>query len=344
MNLSNVSSERMSIMSYIEVRELQKSYDYYEKEQGLRNSFKNILHRQKMVKEAVKGISFQIDKGEMIGMIGPNGAGKTTTMKMLSGILYPTGGEALVDGYTPWERNKQYKLNMSIVMGQKSQLNWDLPAIESFYLNKCIYEIEERVYRRNLEELLEVLDGKELTKIQVRRLSLGERMKMELIASLLHNPQVVFLDEPTIGLDLISQKKIREFIRYYNQEYQATILLTSHYMQDIESLCRRSIIINHGEVVYDGDLDQVSEIMGNHKLVKLQFSRQVEDSCLSAYGVVKKSDGYHAVLEIEKNQVSQMAKEILEVLPVVDFNVEDVPIEDGIAYLYSQRAGGRDEN
>lgn len=278
----------------------------------------------------------------MIGMMGPNGAGKTTTMKMLSGILYPTSGIARVDGYVPWERNKQYKKNMSIVMGQKSQLNWDLPAAESFYLNKCIYEVPDSQFNRNLEELLEVLDARALTKIQVRRLSLGERMKMELIAALLHSPKVVFLDEPTIGLDLISQKNIRDFIAYYNVQYKATIILTSHYMQDIESLCKRSIVINNGEVVYDGDLNKISDVMGQEKIMKLQFTRQLEESAMAAYGRVNQWDGYSCTLSVGKEEMSQIARRILEDLPISDFNVEDVPIEDAIANLYRETTASRE--
>ncbi|MCL2185330.1 MAG: ATP-binding cassette domain-containing protein [Treponema sp.] len=246
-------------MSLIKVENLVKNYDYYSKEQGLRNSFKNIFKRKKLIKEAVKGISFNIDAGEIVGFIGPNGAGKTTTLKILSGIIYPTSGIALVDGFTPWERKKQFKMNFSIVMGQKTQLNWDLPALETFYLNKHIYEISDADYKSTLGELTELLEVGDLVKKQVRRLSLGERMRMEFIAALLHRPKILFLDEPTIGLDLISQKSIRDFIKYYNQKTNATILLTSHYMNDIESLCKRSIIINEGVIAYDGDLSGISD-------------------------------------------------------------------------------------
>ena len=245
-------------MSLIKVENLVKNYDYYSKEQGLRNSFKNIFKRNKLIKEAVKGISFNISAGEIVGFIGPNGAGKTTTLKILSGIIYPTSGIALVDGFTPWERKKQFKMNFSIVMGQKTQLNWDLPALETFYLNKHIYEIKDADYKSSLNELTELLEVGDLVKKQVRRLSLGERMKMEFIAALLHRPKILFLDEPTIGLDLISQKTIRDFIRHYNKMTNATILLTSHYMNDIESLCKRSIIINEGVIAYDGNLSNIS--------------------------------------------------------------------------------------
>jgi ABC-2 type transport system ATP-binding protein len=245
-------------MQIIKVENLKKHYDYYQKDQGLKNSFKNMIKRKKLKKEAVNSISFGVESGEIVGFIGPNGAGKTTTLKMLSGILFPTGGVATVGGYVPWERKKAFKMGFSIVMGQKTQLNWDLPAVETFNLNKCIYEVDDAQYKKTIDELIELLEVQSLLKTQVRRLSLGERMKMELIAALVHRPKIIFLDEPTIGLDFVSQKIIREFIRKYNEETGATILLTSHYMNDIESLCRRAIVINEGHIVYDGNLSDIS--------------------------------------------------------------------------------------
>jgi ABC-2 type transport system ATP-binding protein len=204
-------------MPVISVSSLSKSYSYYEKKRGLGESFKNLFFRKKLFKEAVKCISFDIDSGECVGFIGPNGAGKTTTLKMLSGILYPSSGKASVLGFVPWERKKGFKMSFSLVMGQKSQLFWDLPAIESFYLNKTIYEIDDTKYKKTLGELTELLDVRDLLTIQVRRLSLGERMKMELIASLLHHPKVLLLDEPTIGLDVLSQKRVRDFFKSYKR-------------------------------------------------------------------------------------------------------------------------------
>lgn len=325
-------------MSIIQVKDLKKSYDYYEKELGLKNSVRNIFLRKKLIKEAVKGITLKVNEGEMIGFIGPNGAGKTTTLKMLSGIMYPTDGTALVNGFVPWERSKQFKRNMAIVMGQKSQLSWDLPANESLYLNKCIYEVDDQVYQKTLDELVEVLDARDLLKVQVRKLSLGERMKMELIASLIHKPKVIFLDEPTIGLDLISQKKIREFLRYYNEENKATIILTSHYMNDIESLCKRSVIINQGSIIYDGDLNNINGILNKSKIIKLQFSRNVLDADLCSYGTVVKNDGFHATLEVDKNEMKKQAQQILLNLPIIDLNIEDTPIEDAISYMYKKGA------
>ncbi len=325
-------------MAMIQVENLSKHFDYYEKELGLRHSIKNLFAREKKVKEAVKDISLEVEQGELIGFIGPNGAGKTTTLKMLSGILHPTSGQVLVNGFVPWERKKQFKMDMSIVMGQKSQLNWDLPANESLYMNKCIYEVDDKVYRETLEEMVEVLDVRNLLKVQVRRLSLGERMKMELIASFIHRPKIVFLDEPTIGLDFLSQKNIREFLKYYNQQNQVTLMLTSHYMTDIESLCKRAVIINHGEILYDGDLHSINERMNQRKILKILFEKPVSDEDLSGYGVVLKNDGFSAELEIEKDVLKQQAQRMLEHLPLSDFTIEDVAMEDAISDMLQKGA------
>ncbi|MCL1823891.1 MAG: ABC transporter ATP-binding protein [Oscillospiraceae bacterium] len=328
-------------MAIIQVKDLTKNYDYYSKEQGLKNSFKNVFNRKKLIKEAVKSISFDIEKGEIVGFIGPNGAGKTTTLKMLSGIIVPTGGSAVVNGFKPWERKKQFKMNFSIVMGQKTQLNWDLPALETFYLNKHIYEINDTEFKKTLDGLTEQLDVADFIKKQVRRLSLGERMRMEFIAALLHKPKVLLLDEPTIGLDLISQRTIREFIRNYNQETGSTILLTSHYMGDIESLCKRAIIINEGVIAYDGELSHVSDTINKIKLIKVQFTEKVPKSDIEKFGVIKEYDGVSAVIEADKNGLKECSKAILDTLPVVDFNIEDIPIEEAISLMYEK--GGETE-
>jgi len=321
----------------IDVANLSKSFDYYRKELGLKSSLKNLFHREKLSKEAVRSISFQIDEGEMGGFLGPNGAGKTTTLKMLSGILHPTSGGASVLGYTPWERKKAFKMQFAIVMGQKAQLWWDLPANESLYLNKCIYEVDDRAYQATLAELTELLDVKDLLNVQVRRLSLGERMKMELIAALIHKPRLIFLDEPTIGLDIISQKKIREFLKYYNQQKKATVVLTSHYMQDVEDLCRRTIIINQGRIVYDGDLLKVNDTFSQSKIIKLQLSEEVRREALEAFGQVKEHADFSVTLQVPRLEVKERSKAILDYLPVVDFNIEDIPVEEGIALLYQRQ-------
>ncbi|WP_031309524.1 ABC transporter ATP-binding protein [Brevibacillus laterosporus] len=323
-------------MSLIHVSNLQKEYAYYRKEVGLLNSIKNLFHREKLVKEAVQKISFDIDEGEMMAFLGPNGAGKTTTLKILSGILHPTSGEATVMGYVPWERKKEFKMKFSIVMGQKSQLWWDLPANESLFLNKFIYEVEDREYQKTLEELTELLDVKDILDVQVRRLSLGERMKLELVAALIHRPKVIFLDEPTIGLDLISQKSIRKFLKYYNEETKATIILTTHYMKDVEDLCKRAIIINQGKIVYDGNLNKVNELLNQKKLVKIQFSTPVPQSAVEAYGIVREHNEFESLIELDREFLKQNSKLILEHLPVSDINVEDIPIEDSITILYKK--------
>jgi ABC-2 type transport system ATP-binding protein len=280
---------------------LSKSFDYYKKGVGLKNSIRNLFHREKMVKDAVRNVSFEIDEGEIVGFLGPNGAGKTTTLKILSGILFPTSGNASVLGYTPWERKKEFKMQFSIVMGQKSQLWWDLPANESLLLNKYIYELGDEDFNYTLSELVELLDVKNILDVQVRRLSLGERMKMELIASLIHKPKVIFLDEPTIGLDIISQKKIRDFLKYYNQATKTTILLTSHYMNDIEDMCRRSIIINQGKVIYDGELSKVNELFAERKIMKLQLTELVDQSLLEQFGILKEYNGLLVTLEVGRS-------------------------------------------
>src|SRR5512137_2451138 len=328
-------------MTIIHVDHISKSFDYYKKELGLKNSLKNLFYREKLVKEAVCGISFQIDEGEMVGFLGPNGAGKTTTLKMLSGILHPSGGKATVLGYVPWERRKAFKMQFAIVMGQKAQLWWDLPANESLYLNKCIYEIDDRSYQATLAELTEMLDVKDLLNVQVRRLSLGERMKMELIAALIHKPRLIFLDEPTIGLDILSQKKFSQFFKYYNQEKKATIILTSHYMEDVEDLCKRAIIINQGRIVFDGDLHRVNDVFAQSKVIRLQLSSPVPSAALAAFGQVKEYSDFAATLEVPRQDLKERSKLILDQLPVVDFNIEDIPVEEGIALLY-QRQGGED--
>ena len=320
----------------IKVENLSKSFSYYKKEVGIKNSVKNLFHRERLIKNAVNNISFEIEEGEVVGFLGPNGAGKTTTLKMLSGILYPTSGNATVMGYVPWERKKEFKMNFSIVMGQKNQLWWDLPACESLHLNKYIYELDDKAFQSTLDELVELLDVKDLLNVQVRRLSLGERMKLEIIAALIHKPKVILLDEPTIGLDIISQKKIREFLKYYNTQTKTTIILTSHYMNDIEDMCKRSIIINQGSVVYDDDLSHVNELFNQTKLIKLQLSEPVDKSELEGFGEVKEYEGLNAVLAVVREEVRECSKVLLDKVPVIDFTIEDVPIEEGIALLYQK--------
>lgn len=330
---SNIYKKNMSI---IEVEHLSKQFTYYTKDKGLRGSVKNLFHREKLVKEAVDDISFQIEQGEIVGFLGPNGAGKTTTLKMLSGIMYPTQGNAHVMGYIPWERKKQLKQQFSIVMGQKSQLWWDLPAIDAFYLNKQIYEVDDKHYNSVVEELSKLLNVKDLLKVQVRRLSLGERMKMELIASMIHSPKIIYLDEPTIGLDLLAQKSIRDFLKYYNETTKCTIILTSHYMEDIVELCERTMIINRGKLVYDGLLNNVNECFYNKKIVKLKFSSYIPKEKLD-FAKICSYDGYNAEFEIEKSEVNQFMSHLFIALPISDCNIEDIPIADVVADIYKEQ-------
>lgn len=320
----------------ITVEHLKKEFTYYKKGTGLQGSLHNLFHRETLTKEAVKDISFSVENGEIIGLLGPNGAGKTTTLKMLSGILYPTAGKVNIDGFIPWERKNEFKRQFSIVMGQKNQLWWDLPASDSFYLNKCIFDVPDDQYRKTVEELAELLDVKDLMNVQVRRLSLGERMKMEILAALIHRPKILFLDEPTIGLDILSQQKIRDFLQYYNEQEKTTILLTSHYMRDIEALCKRAVVINQGQLAYDGSLSDINGMMGDKKLLTIKTLQPVTKKQLAAFGKVREADSAGAVLEISKSCIKETAAAILSSLPVEDFTVTEIPLEESMALIFQK--------
>ena len=320
----------------IAVEHLRKEFTYYKKMTGIKGSLHNIFHRESLTKEAVRDISFTVERGEMIGFLGPNGAGKTTTLKMLSGILYPTAGKIDVEGFIPWERKNEFKRRISIVMGQKNQLWWDLPASDSFYLNKCIFGIDDGTYRDIVTELSGLLDVKELLNVQVRRLSLGERMKMEILAALLHRPDILFLDEPTIGLDILSQKKIREFLKIYNEQWKTTVIITSHYMADIEALCDRAVIINQGQLVYDGKLSNINQLLGKRKLLSLKTSASVDTDVWKQFGLVREVSAVGAVLEVPQDKVKESLAAILSGLPVEDFTVTEIPIEESIARFYQK--------
>ncbi|MGP1613280.1 MAG: ABC transporter ATP-binding protein [Catonella sp.] len=320
-------------MKAIEVKGLCKNFEYYEKKEGLKGSFRNLFSRKKLIKEAVKEMSFSIEKGEIVGFLGKNGAGKTTSLKMLSGILYPTSGKAEVLGFTPWERKNEFKKKISIIMGQKNQLWWDLPAIDSMELSRQIYNIEIKDYKNRLEEMSELFEVEKLLNVQVRRLSLGERMKMEIILALLHQPDILFLDEPTIGLDIISQKNIRKFLKEYNEKNKVTILLTSHYMEDINDLCKRSIVINHGEIVYDGETKKIRDYLGNKKIIKLIFKQKIDED-FTKYDNVKEYKDNILTLEADKEKSNEIMAKLLAEYDIKDFLVEDVSIEDGVTLLY----------
>lgn len=320
----------------IEVEHLKKEFTYYKKMTGIKGSLHNIFHRESLTKEAVRDISFSVGRGEMIGFLGPNGAGKTTTLKMLSGILYPTGGRVEVDGFIPWERKNEFKRRISIVMGQKNQLWWDLPASDSFYLNKCIFGVDDGSYRDIITELSELLDVKELLNVQVRRLSLGERMKMEILAALIHRPDILFLDEPTIGLDILSQKKIREFLKIYNEQWKTTVIITSHYMADIEALCGRAVIINQGQLVYDGRLGDINQLFGKRKLLSVKTFGDADAEAWKAFGTVREVSEAGAVLEVPQEKVREVLAAILAGMQVEDFTVTEIPIEESIARFYQK--------
>ncbi len=321
-------------MPIIEAERLARHFTYYQKSEGLSGSLRNLLARKTLVREAVKDVSFAIQEGEMVGFLGPNGAGKTTTLKMLSGIMHPTSGTARVLGHVPWLRKKDFRMSISIVMGQRSQLWPDLPAVESFDLNRAIYEIETADYKKILGELVELIGIGGLLSVQVRRLSLGERMKMEIIAALLHKPRVLFLDEPTIGLDLLSQRAIRDLIRTLNERYKTTVMLTSHYLADIEDLCARVILINQGSIIYDGMLSGVNATLANKKTVRLMLSSPVAEDALSRYEGFKGLEGLTAVYEVERDDVRRFSRLALDELPVADLTIEEIPLEEGIAELY----------
>lgn len=312
-----------------------KTYVTHKKQPGVGGAIRGLVTREKRYIEAVKGISLQIEQGELVGFLGPNGAGKTTTLKMLSGILYPTSGECKVLGYDPWKRDPAMLRQISLVMGNKMQLWWDLPAWDSFMVLKELYEVDSRKFKQRTEALIDALQLQNKVHTQVRRLSLGERMKCELVAALLHAPRVVFLDEPTLGLDVVSQKKIREFLLTIHQEDGCTILLTSHYMQDVEELCDRVIIINLGTVVFEGTLEKLSQQYSDDKMLRFVFEREVLPEELAAFGVVHSCEENSALIEVPRRDTARVTGAVLQALPVVDVSIEEVEIEEVIRRVFS---------
>ena len=327
-------------MSIISVKNLKKYYSVYQKEPGFLGSIKSILQRNHTEVRAVDGISFEINEGELVGFIGPNGAGKTTTLKVLSGLLYPTSGQAHVLDYEPFKRKPEFQKQFSLVMGQKNQLWWDLPPWESFILNKEIYEVSDEQFNTVLNELADMLEVADILKVQVRKLSLGQRMKCELIAALLHSPKVLFLDEPTIGLDVLAQKKMRDFLKGYNKKFNATIILTSHYMGDVKELCKRVIIIDQGKILYDGLLEKLQEKFAPHKVIEVDFdiseSSFVNEKELSNIGQVKEFDGIHALIHVPGKEAAKRASKLLDLFPVKDLTIEEPPIEDIIREVFNK--------
>lgn len=326
-------------MSAIEVAGLSKAFRTYKKLPGFGGAVRGLFHRTYEQTAAVKDVSFRVEPGELVGFLGPNGAGKTTTLKMLAGLLYPTGGSARVLGYVPWERDDGYRRQFALLLGQKNQLWWDLPASESLELNAQIYGIPPDVFERRVAAMTELLNVRDKLNVSVRELSLGERMKMELIASLLHEPKVLFLDEPTIGLDVVSQKTVREFLRQHNAQHKTTILLTSHYMADIQELCQRVIIIDHGTLFFDGQLSEVVDRFADSKLVTIQCAgaAQCPTEQLSKFGEVIERSPASVRLKVRRERVIAVCKALLDELPVTDIDIEEVPIEEVIRRIFARQ-------
>lgn len=323
-------------MPAIQVKHLQKNFRVYKKEPGIMGSLKSMVSRQHFDVKAANDVSFTIETGELIGFIGPNGAGKTTTLKCLSGLIYPSSGEVSVLGYTPFDRKHDFLKKISLVMGQKNQLWWDLPASESFLLNKEIYEIDDKTFNNTLNELTELLDIADVLNIQVRKLSLGQRMKCELISALLHRPKVLFLDEPTIGLDVVMQQNLRDFVKEYNRKYNATIILTSHYMQDVKELCKRVIIIDHGKILYDGRLDEIVKKFATKKVISFVMTDKISRAELEKLGHIKKYELPYVEIEVSFEKSKQVASHILQKLPVEDVNIKEPDIEEIIRTVFQQ--------
>jgi ABC-2 type transport system ATP-binding protein len=320
-------------LSVINVRNLRKTYDVPERESGLRASVRSLFRRQTREVVAVDGISFDVTPGEVVGFLGPNGAGKTTTLKMLSGLLYPSRGEATVLGHVPWQRERSYLRQITLVMGQRNQLVWDIPVADSFELNRAIFRIPEAEYRQTRAELSELLDLEPLLTKPVRNLSLGERMKCELAGALLHRPRVLFLDEPTLGLDVTAQRRIRGFIAEYAARYDATVLLTSHYMADVEALAERVVVIHHGALLFDGGLSALVARFSPHKTVIVDLERAADG--FERYGEVVAVDGLRATLRVPKSEAAAVTARLLAELPVVDLSVSDPPIDEVIDTVFT---------
>lgn len=321
-------------MAIISIKNLNKAYFSSKKDPGVWAGIKSLFKPNIIKIEAVQDVSFEIEEGEFVGFLGPNGAGKTTTLKMLSGIIKSTSGEINVMGFDPWEKKNEYKKQFALLMGQKNQLWWDLPVMESFLLNKEIYDISNDQFEKTLNELVELLGIKKILDIQVRKLSLGERMKCELVASLLHSPKVLFLDEPTIGLDVVAQKNIRDFLKKYNKEKKITIILTSHYMEDIEKLCKRIIIINQ-KIFYDGPLSDLIEKYAKNKILRVTFEDSVKEADIKKFGIDYEFDPVDVKFRFPREQVKEKAREILSSnLPVDDIMIDEVEAESIIRDIF----------
>ena len=322
-------------MPQIEVRQLRRVFKVPQREGGFLAALGSLFNRQYRQVQAVDGISFDLEEGEIVGFLGPNGAGKTTTLKMLTGLLYPTSGEATVLGHVPWRREAGYLSRISMVMGQRSQLNWDLPAMDSFLVHMAVYQIDRKTGRQTLDELVEMLDIRDVLGKQVRTLSLGERMKCEICVSLLHRPAVLFLDEPTLGLDVTMQARIREFIAAYNRRHGATIMLTSHYMADVTALCRRVIVIDHGRILFDGVLVDLAARLAPFKVIAIDLGGSPDGYDFARMGEVLTQEEHKVVLRVPRDRAAEITGRLLADLPVLDLTIEDPPIEDVIKRVFA---------
>ena len=323
-------------MAIIHVKNLSKTFRAYKKQPGILGGLKSLVKREHFDVPAVKDVSFDIEEGELIGFIGPNGAGKTTTLKMLSGLIYPSKGEISILGYKPFDRKKEFLKQISLVMGQKNQLWWDLPPMDTFLLNKEIYEISDKDFNERVEELSELLDVKDILHVQVRKLSLGQRMKCELMAALLHQPKILFLDEPTIGLDVVVQQRLRHFIKTYNQKYKATILLTSHYMDDVQELCDRVIVIDKGAVKFDGALDEIVKQFSSKKQITVTTRNPIKNSDLQKLGTIVESEGNTATIAIDSANTNKTIEHLLKKYTVDDLAIHDTDIEEIIRQVFTK--------
>jgi ABC-2 type transport system ATP-binding protein len=319
----------------VHVSELTKVFRVPEREAGLRAAARSLIRRRWRDVRAVDSISFEIEAGEVVGFLGPNGAGKTTTLKMLSGLLYPTGGDPRVLGYTPSRRERDFLRQITLVMGNRNQLQWDLPALDSFELNRAIYRVPHEQFRAMRDELVELLEVGDLVRKPVRNLSLGERMKVEIVGALLHQPRVLFLDEPTIGLDVTMQKRIRQFIAEYNRRHGATVLLTSHYMADVEALCKRVIVIHHGRILYDGALASLADEFAAYKTIGVVLENG--SAPLDHYGEILHREDDRVTLRVPKNETPRVAARLLAEQEVLDLTIEEPPIEDVIELVFAQQ-------
>ena len=327
-------------MSTIEIRGLSKSYFVYQKKEGLLASLRGLFHREYREVEAVRGIDLTVEQGEFVAFLGPNGAGKTTTLKLLSGVINPTSGHATVIGHVPWRRENAYRRRFALVMGQKNQLWWDLPAQESFRLHQQIYRIPLDQFDATVDELTSLLETRDLLKQPVRELSLGERMKMELTAALLHSPDVLFLDEPTIGLDVVAQRNIQRFLKDYQARRQVTILLTSHYMKDVAALCQRVVIIALGQIHYDGSLSGIIDRFSGHKIVTLLFGGEGVPEDVASFGELLEVEAPRVRMRILRAEVADVLATLLSRHTIEDMSVEDPPLEEVIAEAFTRVSNG----